>query len=115
MRPIQLTLQYFGSYTEKQTIVFDKLGTQGLYLITGDTGSGKTKEKDDFLPQLIYLYHEFLNNYPRLKKYAMSPQVYLTHEGLSAQKGNMYLYDAYLQDVIKNHTITGSKGGHYSK
>lgn len=42
MRPIQLSLQYFGSYTEKQTIDFDKLGTKGLYLITGDTGSGKT-------------------------------------------------------------------------
>ena len=49
MRPIQLTLQYFGSYTERQTIVFDKLGTQGLYLITGDTGSGKTTIFDAIL------------------------------------------------------------------
>ncbi len=49
MRPIQLTLQYFGSYTEKQTIDFDKLGTQGLYLITGDTGSGKTTIFDAIL------------------------------------------------------------------
>ncbi len=42
MRPLQLSIQYFGSYTEKQTIDFDKLGKKGLYLITGDTGSGKT-------------------------------------------------------------------------
>ena len=49
MRPIQLTLQYFGSYAEKQTIDFDKLGTQGLYLITGDTGSGKTTIFDAIL------------------------------------------------------------------
>lgn len=49
MRPILLTLQYFGSYAEKQTIDFDKLGTQGLYLITGDTGSGKTTIFDAIL------------------------------------------------------------------
>ena len=49
MRPIQLTLQYFGSYAEKQTIDFSRLGTQGLYLITGDTGSGKTTIFDAIL------------------------------------------------------------------
>lgn len=49
MRPIQLTLQYFGSYADKQTIDFSRLGTQGLYLITGDTGSGKTTIFDAIL------------------------------------------------------------------
>ena len=49
MRPIRLSLQYFGSYTAKQTIDFDLLGTKGLYLITGDTGSGKTTLFDAIL------------------------------------------------------------------
>ena len=49
MRPIRLSLQYFGSYTDKQTIDFDLLGTKGLYLITGDTGSGKTTLFDAIL------------------------------------------------------------------
>ena len=49
MRPIRLSLQYFGSYTHKQTIDFDLLGTKGLYLITGDTGSGKTTIFDAIL------------------------------------------------------------------
>ena len=49
MRPIRLSLQYFGSYTDKQTIDFDILGTKGLYLITGDTGSGKTTIFDALL------------------------------------------------------------------
>lgn len=49
MRPIRLSLQYFGSYTDKQTIDFDHLGTKGLYLITGDTGSGKTTIFDAIL------------------------------------------------------------------
>lgn len=42
MRPIKLTMTGFESYLEKTEIDFDKLGTKGLYLISGDTGSGKT-------------------------------------------------------------------------
>jgi len=32
----------FGSYANKETIDFTALGTNGLYLITGETGAGKT-------------------------------------------------------------------------
>lgn len=42
MRPLKLTMQAFGTYIEKTEIDFTKLGTKGLFLITGDTGSGKT-------------------------------------------------------------------------
>lgn len=42
MRPLLLTMQAFGTYLDRTVIDFDKLGTQGLFLITGDTGSGKT-------------------------------------------------------------------------
>ena len=42
MRPIKLTMSAFGPYKDKETIEFDKLGRNGLYLITGDTGAGKT-------------------------------------------------------------------------
>ncbi|MCI9545639.1 MAG: AAA family ATPase [Lachnospiraceae bacterium] len=41
MRPLKLTLQAFGSYGQKTTIDFSKL-SQNLFLITGDTGAGKT-------------------------------------------------------------------------
>ncbi len=41
MRPIQLTMQAFGSYGQLTTIDFTKPG-QNLFLITGDTGAGKT-------------------------------------------------------------------------
>ena len=41
MRPIKLTMQAFGSYGEKTEIDFTK-PVQNLFLIAGDTGSGKT-------------------------------------------------------------------------
>lgn len=42
MRPLRLTISAFGPYKNKTVIEMDNLGTNGLYLITGDTGAGKT-------------------------------------------------------------------------
>lgn len=42
MKPLRLELQAFGPYTGRQTIDFEKLARQGMFLIKGPTGSGKT-------------------------------------------------------------------------
>ena len=42
MRPTKLTISAFGPYAGETVIPFDEFGQQGLFLITGDTGSGKT-------------------------------------------------------------------------
>ena len=42
MMPISLTLSAFGPYPDTITIDFESFQEDGLFLITGPTGSGKT-------------------------------------------------------------------------
>lgn len=42
MRPINITMSAFGPYAGIQTLDMAQLGAEGLYLVTGDTGAGKT-------------------------------------------------------------------------
>lgn len=42
MKPINLRISAFGPYKDEVEIDFTKLGENGIFLITGDTGAGKT-------------------------------------------------------------------------
>ena len=42
MRPLKLTVSAFGPYAGTVAMDLEQLGEQGLYLITGNTGAGKT-------------------------------------------------------------------------
>ncbi len=42
MRPLILRMSAFGPYASEETVDFGKLGREGLFLVTGDMGAGKT-------------------------------------------------------------------------
>ena len=42
MKPVSISFSCFGPYIHEQTVRFDRLAEYGLFLICGETGSGKT-------------------------------------------------------------------------
>lgn len=42
MKPLELTLSAFGPFAGEHSVSFEKLGRDSIFLITGDTGAGKT-------------------------------------------------------------------------
>ncbi len=61
MKPLKLTLEAFGSYGKREVIDFTKT-SQNLFLVTGDTGSGKTTIFDGIV---FALYGEACSSYKK--------------------------------------------------
>lgn len=95
MKPLVLTMEAFGSYGQKTTIDFNDLN-QNLFLITGDTGSGKSTIFDAIV---FAIYGEASSNnnkkdgrelQSQYTGYTTEPYVALTFSELSAEGDKVY-------------------------
>lgn len=110
MKPIRLTMQAFGSYGEKTVIDFTA-PKQNLFLITGDTGSGKTTIFDAIVYAIYGETGSFSNkkNGTELQSqfvdYGITPYVELTFSELIGGVEQQYTVRRIL------HHIRNSKRG----
>ena len=91
MLPKRLTLSAFGPYADKTVLELDKLGNKGLYLITGDTGAGKTTIFDA-ITYALYGETSGANRTPKMMRseYA-KPETQTEVEFLFSYNGKDYL------------------------
>ncbi len=104
MRPVKLTMTAFGPFADTTTIDFSLLGSNGIYLISGDTGSGKTTIFD----AIIFALYGELNGKDR--KPAMMRSTYSDAKSETSvylefmHKGNLYKIKrtpAYTRPALK--------------
>ena len=91
MRPCKLVMSAFGPFARSTELDFEIIGSEGLFLITGDTGAGKTSIFDAIC---FALYGESSGNQGRTSKsfrsdYA-SDDTETTVEFTFRHKGNLY-------------------------
>ena len=113
MRPLNIRLSAFGPYAGKTEIPMERLGTQGLYLITGDTGAGKTTIFDAIC---FALYGEASGqnrkNIDLLRSKYAEDNVPTEVELVFAHAGKEYRvrrYRKYKRDAKNNNNLTADK------
>ncbi|NLP48673.1 MAG: SMC family ATPase [Clostridiales bacterium] len=132
MRPLKLTISAFGPYADKTVIELDKLGSSGLYLVTGDTGAGKTtifdaiafalfgkasgstresaelrsKYADPATPTFVELVFEYKEKVYTVNRNPEYERPKMTGEGLTTQVAEAALYLPDGRTVSKSTSVT---------
>ena len=90
MRPLKLKMSAFGPYTSTVCLDLDSLGKSGIYLITGDTGAGKTTIFDAIVYALFGKPSGTNRDESMLRSKQASPDVPTEVELVFLCKGNEY-------------------------
>ncbi len=132
MRPLRVEISAFGPYAGRVEIDMTKLGNSGLYLITGDTGAGKTtifdaisfalfgeasgdvreeknlrsKYADDSTPTYVELEFESDGEIYKIKRNPSFIRKRLKGEGTAEERANAELIfpDGRVETKVKNVT-----------
>lgn len=109
MRPLNLVIEGFGTYCNRTQINLEQLGTQGLYLITGDTGSGKTTIFD----AITYALYGTVNGHNRsvsmIRSTFATPDIPTTVELTFEYRGKIYKVQRnpeYERKSLRGNSIT---------
>lgn len=103
MKPIKLELMGLNSYTDKQTIDFEKLTSRGLFGIFGNTGSGKSTILDAIT---IALYGDISRDTTDYINSSCDKAV-VKYEFEIGSKNNRKRY--FVERTIKNSATGGTK------
>lgn len=103
MKPIKLELMGLNSYTDKQTIDFEKLTSRGLFGIFGNTGSGKSTILDAIT---IALYGDISRDTTDYINSSCDKAI-VKYEFEIGSKNNRRRY--FVERTIKNSTTGGTK------
>ncbi len=103
MKPIKLELMGLNSYTDKQTIDFEKLTSRGLFGIFGNTGSGKSTILDAIT---IALYGDISRDTTDYIN-SSSDKAVVKYEFEIGSKNNRKRY--FVERTIKNSATGGTK------
>lgn len=103
MKPIKLELMGLNSYTDKQTIDFEKLISRGLFGIFGNTGSGKSTILDAIT---IALYGDISRDTTDYIN-SSSDKAIIKYEFEIGSKNNRKRY--FVERTIKNTPAGGTK------
>lgn len=106
MRPLKLEISAFCSYSGRTVIDMEKLGENGIYLITGDTGAGKTTIFDA-ITYALYGTPSGSNRDPSMLRSMYAPVHISTYVRLAfSHKGEVYLIERN-----PTHTRAKKEGG----
>lgn len=103
MKPIKLELMGLNSYTDKQTVDFEKLTSRGLFGIFGNTGSGKSTILDAIT---IALYGDISRDTTDYIN-SSSDKAVVKYEFEIGSKNNRKRY--FVERTIKNTPTGGTK------
>lgn len=112
MRPLNLKMSAFGPYAGEVQLNMSALGTSGLYLITGDTGAGKTTIFDAITFALYGQPSGDVREVDGLRSKYAAPQTPTFVELIFSDGGKVYKIrrnPAYLRPAKKGEGLTEQK------